>query len=142
MDAVEFRTFNDSEETVTVERIEVNQIGGIETAGIWAQEPWGRWAEQECSIIYYNQDDLAEVGLYLLIATPAEDGATVTITCGSYSERVVTNGQTEVRSQIPLAKGENEIRLSSSAPNIVAPGDLRNMNIGIYDMFFYLSEIE
>lgn len=116
--------------------------GLISISDIWPQESWGRWAKKDCSIIVDNKDDLNNISLNLKIATPGQDGSTLRITCGEYSEDFIINGLTDVNLVIPIIKGKNEIKLSSSAPDIIAEGDPREMNIQILDIICIYDKFE
>jgi len=133
---VEYRTFNESfDGNVLVDHIEVTRIIKINTEGIYGQEDWGRWAQKECSISYDNQDeDIEFITLDMNVATPGMDGAEITISCGDYKESFTTNGETAVSFKLPVDLGENVISISSSAPDIVAEGDDRAMNIQVLGM--------
>ncbi len=108
--------------------------GIISTTGIYEQENWGRWAKQEFSVVIDHQEDASFVVLDLTVATPTKDGAAITVCCNEKTEEITTSGQTQIRLEVPIETGKNEITFFSSAPDMEVDADARKMNVQIYDM--------
>ena len=117
--------------------------GLISFRNIYEEESWGRWAESECSIIYENRNDnLESAKIYLSLSTPGKDASEIIVSCGNYKESITTSGMSSIVLEFPINVGKNELNISSSAPDIVVEGDLRKMNIQIYNIVLVVGNNE
>lgn len=114
----------------------------FQTVGIYEQEEWGRWAEKKWSLIYNNRVEEQESYIKMTISVPMQNPATLIVKCGKYKKEISISNQTEIELNIPMAKGKNEIQFVSSAPNVMAENDQRNMNIKIFKLKFACGDKE
>lgn len=112
----------------------LEEFMSVNTTGIYTQESWGRWAEKECAIMCNNFGKNKMVDFNLTIAIPGQEESMVSVSCGDYQKNFEISGKTELNLKIPIEHGKNEIKILSSGQDYVVEGDMRQLNIQIFDM--------